>query len=119
MIRLGVVYLVLFAAFCIRSLSGEIKKKRYGRFANSLAPFVAPLIASVGFLFLDKPGEWSWLIVASMVISFLCLMWDSMMDVAKHQREYPEDAPALCVASWFLIAVTFGPAFVMGFLWAL
>jgi hypothetical protein len=118
MIWLGYVYLVILILFGGSALLDDIKAGKTGRFAISLVPFLVFTITTIGFLFLPRPGELSWLVLTAMALGIALLIWDSVQDVKELARDDPDFGTGGAVFSVVLVAVVFAPAIVFGLLWA-
>jgi hypothetical protein len=118
MIWLGYVYLVILILFGASALLDDIKAKKMNRFAISLVPFAVLVIATVGFLFLPKPGGLAWLVFAALAVSVPVLVWDAVQDVKTLSKTDPEFGTGGAVFSVLLVALVFAPAMILGVLWA-
>ncbi len=119
MIWIGYIYVVVLILFGGSALIDDIKAKRWGRLAVSLVPFSVLVFATVGFLFLRKPGSWSWLILIALAVSVPILIWDGFQDVKELSKEDSEFGAGGAIFSFLLVAVMFVPAIVLGVIWAL
>ena len=118
MIWLGYVYLVILILFGGSALLDDIKRKKVGRFAISLVPFVVLVTATIGFLFLPNPGGWSWLVFAALAVSVPILIWDGVQDAKNLSKTDPEFGTGGAILTSSVVAVVFVPAMIMGVLWA-
>ncbi len=87
MIWIGYVYLVIFALFGASALWDDLKEQRTVRFLVSLVPYATLLFATSGFLFLDPPGGYAWLVLAAIAVSLPILVWDGYQDAKNLRRD--------------------------------
>jgi len=118
MIWLGYVYLVVLILFGASALLDDLKAKKLDRFLISLVPFAVLVFATVGFLFLRKPGGLAWLVYAGLAVSVPILVWDGVQDVKNLSKTDREFGTGGAVFSALMVAAIFLPAIILGVLWA-
>jgi len=117
LIWLGYIYLAVLILFGASALADDIKAGKMGRFLISLIPFAVLVCATVGFLFLPKPGGWSWLVFAALAVSVPIVVWDSVQDMKHLRTTDPQFGTGGAIFTTSLVAVMFLPAILLGVLW--
>jgi hypothetical protein len=115
----GYIYLVILILFGASALLDDLKARRMGRFALSFIPFAVLVLATIGFLFLPKPGPWAMVMIAAIVVSVPILIFDAVQDTRTLREKDPEFGTGGAIFSMTLVAAMFVPAIVLGVLWAL